>query len=809
MAIESPKEECGVFGILNPQEQVAESIYLGLFALQHRGQESAGISTSDHLKISKKAGLGLIANVFDQFQMEDLKGDLGIGHTRYSTTGRDSEENSQPLIVSGINGEISFGHNGNVINSGELKESLEQFDITYSTTSDTEIIAYMYANALGNNWFERSNYCMRSIKGAYSLVFMTKDELIGVRDPLGIRPLCLGKMNDAWILASESSALAHIGAEFVREIENGETIVITKDGVESSIFSSKSKNHKMCIFEQIYFSRPDSIINGQLAYESRVRMGESLAEEHPIDADIVIGVPDSAIPAAIGYANKSGISYTEGLIRNRYVGRTFISPNQRLRELGVRTKFNVLKDVIKDKKIILVDDSIVRGTTTSRVIELLKDSGAAEIHMRVSSPPITSPCYFGVDMASTTELIANNFDNESIRKVIGADSLGFLSMENLLTSVNSEDNDYCRACFTGEYPIPIQLDFDKFHLEKINMSSNFNYKNAGVDLEKSDLIKDQLITKVGSTHNENVLSNSDGFGGLFSTDNLPKDSILVSTTDSVGTKVKISGRIGLHKNLGIDIVNHCINDLIPQGAHPLYFLDYLAFGKLDEKTVLQVVEGISEACKKVNCAIIGGETATLPGVYYENDYDVVGFMVGSVTKSNLKTKDNVKEGYKLVALPSSGLHTNGFSLVRSIFDIDNNVKNLSLSVPNEDKNLGELLAEPHREYLTTIKPFFEDIKAISHVTGGGLYKNLPRVFNSNLQARINKKSWEIPNLFKFIYQKGNIDEKEMFDVFNMGVGLVMIVDSSKSEDILEKCPEAWLLGEIVSKPSNQESVVIE
>ena len=467
MAIESPKEECGVFGILNPQEQVAESIYLGLFALQHRGQESAGISTSDHLKISKKAGLGLIANVFDQFQMEDLKGDLGIGHTRYSTTGRDSEENSQPLIVSGINGEISFGHNGNVINSEELKESLEQFDITYSTTSDTEIIAYMYANALGNNWFERSNYCMRSIKGAYSLVFMTKDELIGVRDPLGIRPLCLGKMNDAWILASESSALAHIGAEFVREIENGETIVITKDGVESSIFSSKSKNHKMCIFEQIYFSRPDSIINGQLAYESRVRMGESLAEEHPIDADIVIGVPDSAIPAAIGYASKSGISYTEGLIRNRYVGRTFISPNQRLRELGVRTKFNVLKDVIKDKKIILVDDSIVRGTTTSRVIELLKDSGAAEIHMRVSSPPITSPCYFGVDMASTTELIANNFDNESIRKVIGADSLGFLSMENLLTSVNSEDNDYCRACFTGEYPIPIQLDFDKFHLEKI------------------------------------------------------------------------------------------------------------------------------------------------------------------------------------------------------------------------------------------------------------------------------------------------------------------------------------------------------
>ena len=318
MAIESPREECGVFGIFNPGEQVAESIYLGLFALQHRGQESAGISTSEHTRIFKKTGLGLIANVFDQFEMSELQGDLGIGHTRYSTTGLDSLENAQPLLVSGINGEISLGHNGNVINSKELKKShLAPFDINYKTTTDSEVIAHMYANAVGKNWLERSNYCMRVIKGAFSLVFMTKDELIGVRDPLGIRPLCLGKMENAWILASESSALAHVGAEFVREIENGETIVINKDGLKSSIFSSKPKNHKMCIFEQIYFSRPDSLINGQLAYESRVRMGENLAIEHPVDADLVVGVPDSAIPAAIGYAKQSGISYTEGLIRNR------------------------------------------------------------------------------------------------------------------------------------------------------------------------------------------------------------------------------------------------------------------------------------------------------------------------------------------------------------------------------------------------------------------------------------------------------------------------------------------------------------
>ena len=468
MAIESPREECGVFGIFNPNEEVAESIYLGLFALQHRGQESAGISTSDHTKILKKTGLGLIANVFEQFDMSELKGDLGIGHTRYSTTGVDTLENAQPLLVNGLNGQISLAHNGNLINSKELKKShLSYFDIDYKTTTDSEVIAYMYANSVGKDWLERSNYCMRILKGAFSLVIMTKDELVGVRDPLGIRPLCLGKMDNAWILASESSALAHVGAEFVREIENGETIVINKDGLKSSVFSSKPKNHKMCIFEQIYFSRPDSLLNGQLAYESRVRMGENLAKEHPADADIVVGVPDSAIPAAIGYARESGISYTEGLIRNRYVGRTFISPNQKIRELGVKAKFNVLKEVIRNKKIVLIDDSIVRGTTTSRVLQLLKDAGAAEVHMRVSSPPIISPCFFGVDMATSSELIANNFKIESIRKIIGADTLGFLSMKNLLDSVKSKDNEYCRACFTGEYPIPVQLDFDKFHLEKI------------------------------------------------------------------------------------------------------------------------------------------------------------------------------------------------------------------------------------------------------------------------------------------------------------------------------------------------------
>jgi|TARA_B110000263_G_scaffold10912_1_gene9267 phosphoribosylformylglycinamidine cyclo-ligase len=340
------------------------------------------------------------------------------------------------------------------------------------------------------------------------------------------------------------------------------------------------------------------------------------------------------------------------------------------------------------------------------------------------------------------------------------------------------------------------------------MAEKFTYKNAGVDLNKSDVIKDRLVEKINITHNSNVINNTDGFGGLFSTKNFKKNSIMVSTTDSVGTKVKVSAKIGLHKNLGIDIVNHCINDLIPQGAHPLYFLDYLAFGNLDQNVVLDIIDGISEACQKVNCAIIGGETATLPGVYNENDYDVVGFMVGNVLEENLKTKDNVKQGDILIALPSSGLHTNGFSLVRSIFNIDEDQSILNSKVYDEEKNLGELLAEPHREYLTTIDPVFNLISGISHITGGGLYKNLPRIFNDNLSAKILKNSWEVPNLFKYIMQHGNVDESEMFDVYNMGVGLVLVVDPANSKNILNSCKNSWILGEIQEKSLNQKSSVI-
>jgi amidophosphoribosyltransferase len=353
-----------------------------------------------------------------------------------------------------------------VINAGDLRTELEKtWNVEFDASSDSEVIAELYAKAPGTNWFERSAYCMRKLRGAYSLVMCTERELIAVRDPLGIRPLCLGKLNGGWVVASESAALGNIGAEYVRDIENGETVVINESGVHSKVWAGARKTHSLCVFEQIYFARPDSILDGKLAYESRMRMGAQLSKEHPVDADLVIGVPDSATAAAVGYAQQSGIPYGEGLVRNRYVGRTFIQPDQRMRDIGVRSKFNALPGVIGGKRLIVVDDSIVRGTTTPRVVKMLREAGAAEVHLRISSPPIISTCHFGVDMATMRELVAANHDIESIRKMIGADSLGYLSVEGLMNSVGATPGSYCNGCFTGRYPIPVQLEMNKLELE--------------------------------------------------------------------------------------------------------------------------------------------------------------------------------------------------------------------------------------------------------------------------------------------------------------------------------------------------------
>jgi len=460
------KEACGVVGVFSPGQQASRAAFFGIHALQHRGQESAGIAASSGTNIQVKTQMGLVTQVFQEKDLSDLDGYIALGHTRYSTTGSSHIDNAQPFLSKSDSVEIALGHNGNLINALELRNELLDLGVNFQSSADSEIIAHLISHAPASSWAERISYAMRKLNGAYSLGIMTNEEIIGVRDPLGVRPLCIGTLDDGWVIASESCALDHLGAEFYREVLPGEAVLVNKDGLKS-IYQKPNSDHVLgnCIFEQIYFSRPDSLLNGDLVYTSRMNMGAQLAKEFPVDADVVIGVPDSATAAAVGYSQQSGIPFTEGLVKNRYVGRTFIFPDQRLRELGVRRKFNLLPQILKDKKVVVVDDSIVRGTTTPHIVDLLRKGGAKEIHLRICAPPIISPCHFGVDMAKKSELIASNMTVEEISEHLKVDSLGFLSNDGLLKSISGNRDQYCMGCFTGNYPIPIQLEMDKLVLE--------------------------------------------------------------------------------------------------------------------------------------------------------------------------------------------------------------------------------------------------------------------------------------------------------------------------------------------------------
>ena len=456
-----------MIAVYSPQESASRLAFFGLFALQHRGQESAGIAAAGE-RVAVHSGMGLVSQVFREPDFSPLAGEMAIGHTRYSTTGSSQLCNAQPLLAEGRNGEIALANNGNIINAAPLKEQLRQeWGSPFLSTTDTEIIAQMLVNAPGPCWEERVFQCMRRLEGAYSIVGLTPDSLIAARDPLGIRPLCLGRRGEGWVIASESCALDNLGAELVREIAPGEVAVIDRDGLRCAVLpgADEARPRALCVFELIYFSRPDSIMDGQLVHSQRQKMGAELAREHPVAADLVIGIPDSSTAAAVGYALESGIPFSEGLIKNRYVGRTFIEPEQKLRDLGVRQKFNSLGDVIRGKRIVVVDDSIVRGTTTPHVVGLLRRGGATEVHMRVCAPPIRHPCFMGVDMASRRELLAANIGIPQIRDFIGADTLGYLSVRGLLKVVRGEKGGFCDACFTGNYPVPVQLEMDKLVLE--------------------------------------------------------------------------------------------------------------------------------------------------------------------------------------------------------------------------------------------------------------------------------------------------------------------------------------------------------
>lgn len=454
------KEECGVFGIYDfDGNDVASTIYYGLFALQHRGQESCGIAVSDTMgpkgRVSSYKDMGLLNEAFTPEILEKLKGDIGVGHVRYSTAGSSTRENAQPLVLNYVKGTLGLAHNGNLINAPELRRELEYTGAIFQTTIDSEVIAYHIARERLNSKTveEAVGRAMDKIKGAYSLIVMSPRKLIGARDPFGFRPLCIGKRDNAYILASETCALDTIGATYVRDVEPGEIVIISPEkGLESDkSHCIKKEEHARCVFEYIYFSRPDSYIDGVSVYNSRILAGKFLAMDSPVDADLVVGVPESGNCAAMGYSLQSGIPYGTAFVKNTYVGRTFIKPKQKTRESSVQVKLNAIREVVRDKRIIIIDDSIVRGTTSDRIVKMLREAGAKEVHMRVSSPPFLWPCYFGTDVPAKEQLIAHNRTVEEISKMIGTDSLGYLRIERLPEIVNGLE--ICTGCFTGQYPI--------------------------------------------------------------------------------------------------------------------------------------------------------------------------------------------------------------------------------------------------------------------------------------------------------------------------------------------------------------------
>ena len=477
-----PKHYCGVFGVYG-HPNAAELTYYGLYALQHRGQESAGIVTCDGRQFRKHVGMGLVSQIFDSDNLHALVGHMAVGHTRYSTTGSSQLSNAQPMTVNSSKGQLAIAHNGNLTNAAELRDALESKGLPFQTTVDSEIILMLLAQPTLGGKENNLVQTVRRIEGAYSLVIMTEQELIGVRDPHGFRPLSIGRVGDSWVLASETCAFDLIHARFVRDVEPGEIVIINQDGLKSIQAFPEQTRRAFCIFEYVYFARPDSTIANRNVYEARVEMGRQLAREHPIDADIVVPVPDSGNCAALGYSEESHIPFEMAFVRNHYVGRSFLQPSQLIRDFDVRVKLNLIGELVKGRRVIIVDDSIVRGTTCKARVKTLKEAGAKEVHVRVSCPPHRNPCVYGIDFPDRSKLMAANHSLEEICRYLNADSLAYLSREGMVKATGLSGNSFCMACYDGDYPVPYDPMVDKHIMER---------RRARVETLSEALVKEEL-----------------------------------------------------------------------------------------------------------------------------------------------------------------------------------------------------------------------------------------------------------------------------------------------------------------------------
>jgi amidophosphoribosyltransferase len=632
------RERCGVVGIICQDASAAERCIFSLQALQHRGQESAGIAcASPGAGIRLHKGMGLVSEVFDQDAVGRLNGNIAIGHVLYSKGGLSGISDAEPLLFHYPWGDVAIATNGSLVNAQELRASLGAAGAAFQTTSDAELIGCLLAKH-GNECLENKvRQCMMELEGAYSAVIMTQGTLVAMRDPRGFRPLCLGKFPGGWAVASESCALDVIGAELLGQVEPGEIVIIDKEGLRRAE-GRPCLGRSMCIFEYVYFARPDSIIEGVNVSQARHEMGRMLAREHKVKADIVVPVPEAGVEAGLGFARESGIPFEYGLVRNRYLGRTFIRPEPDARRLGVRLKLNAVRQAVQGKHVLVVDDSIVRGTTSTRLVRLLREAGAKSVGLMIASPPVTHPCHYGIGTTlANDECLAASNGASSVLRMTGADSLNYLSREGLLEAMknaDARDMGFCLGCFDGCYPVvapgrsekpgkPHEFEsrerpenVEKPEKAGTEKDERATYSAAGVDIDRGmksvELIKDVLK----NMPSDSFISGLGGFGGSFVLDaGGPEDMVLVAGTDGVGTKLRIAIEANRHNTIGIDAVAMCVNDVITSGAKPLFFLDYLAQGRIEPEKVQAIVSGVAEGCMRAGCVLLGGETAEMPGFY--------------------------------------------------------------------------------------------------------------------------------------------------------------------------------------------------
>ena len=836
-AVDRPREECGVFGArMNSDADAVLSVFYGLMSLQHRGQDSAGIASSDGRRIRVVKGPGLASEVFHEDALARLSGYAAIGHVRNAARADEDDTAIQPFVFRYTGGMMAVAHNGSITNGRALRERLGRSGVVFQSESDAEVIGSLIARYYSLGTAGAIERAMEDLEGAYSFLVMAGDTIYAVRDPYGFRPLAVGSSPEGWAAASETCALDATGMTSHHDVAPGEIVVVSTDGVRQvpTRASRRGVRRATCAFEYIYFARPDSIVDGISVSAARQALGARLAAESRVEADAVISVPESGVAAGLGYAAASGIPYRQGIVRNRYLGRTFIRPTASQRETGVRLKLNAVEHACAGRRVVLVDDSIVRGTTSARLVGLMRRAGARQVHLGVSSPPVKFACCYGIDTSRGRELVAAAKSTEEIRQLIGADSLHYLSCEGLLETMEglARESDtagaggagFCTACFTGVYPDRAGQcglcgpDAGR-SAEAREGAGRLSYAQAGVNIDEGDRAVALMKPAVRSTFTPDVVCDVGGFAGMVRFNPAGYDDpVLVSGTDGVGTKLKIAFAMNRHDTIGIDAVAMCVNDILVSGARPLFFLDYIGCGKLDAAQIGEIVSGVAEGCRQAGCALVGGETAEMPGFYPDGEYDIAGFAVGAVDRRKVVDGSDIRPGDAVIGLASSGLHSNGYSLARKALleqgglTVGQSCDELRTRLGSESGDalgfasgctVGEELLRPTRIYVRSVLALMEQLRVLgmAHITGGGLVENPPRMLPSGVSVRLEWGRWPVHPMFRLIQEAGNVDAGEMRRVFNMGIGFMVVVrsgDAQRAVDILQANGEkAHVIGEVV------------